>query len=276
MAAILAAPTTMSRAQGELLIQLNSVDDHQLDSQFDSSDTFPEPRELFATSPPDPPSNPPPDGRREPGGSLSGNEDQSCPPHSMPLTAITPPNAQGLTLSEQPTFWFYIPYAPDDVQIGEFSILTRDETQDVYRTFFHLPETPGLVSLQLPDSEDIHLQEDQYYHWYLKLYCGESNDVPDLNTIASVAPDLTINGWVKRVAPTPERESQILNGFPDIWYDTVAHLAEQRQASPPTIENLEEQWAELLAYGELENFVEEPLVGSVLMLDTRGVSQNNR
>jgi hypothetical protein len=38
-------------------------------------------------------------------------------------------------------------------------------------------------------------------------------------------PSLDVNGWVQRVALTPERERQINAATPDVWYDASANLA---------------------------------------------------
>ncbi|MEM9447112.1 MAG: DUF928 domain-containing protein [Cyanobacteria bacterium P01_E01_bin.6] len=220
---------------------------------------------------PDPPSNPPPNGQREPGGSLSG-EIASCPVLSVPLTAITPPDVHGQTLSEQPTFWFYIPYSSENVKVGEFSILTRDETQEVYRQPFYLPETPGLMSIQLSADDENLLQEGLYYHWYLTLYCGEPTHGADLSSydadvIANEVPDLTIHGWVQRVADTPERQSQIVGGASDVWYDAIAYLAEQLQKPSQGGHDIQAQWEALLNEAELNQLVDKPIVGSVVVHD---------
>ncbi|MEM8805021.1 MAG: DUF928 domain-containing protein [Cyanobacteria bacterium P01_G01_bin.38] len=252
-------------------------------------------RELLVSqsSPPDPPSAPPPRGRRQPGGSLG--DQASCPTAPKPLTALIPDRGLGQTLSEEPTFWFYIPYTAEEVQLGEFSILTQDETQRLYKTYFTLPTRPGFMSIQVPRQAASELIDGQYYHWYLNLYC------------ASIAqPDLKIDGWVQPVARTPERVQQANNLSPDVWYDVVSMLAEQLQGTSPapiaserpvspdmpvspspwlspsevislgeTVSQavlsqaaVSQRWAELLDEVDLTDFVNEPVVGPVLTVDT--------
>ena len=206
---------------------------------------------------PPPPATPPPAGQRTPGGGLSG-EDAGCPQKSQTLTALTPVNGQGATLSEQPTFWFYIPYTPEEIRRGEFSLLTQDETQRLYRTSFELPETPGLVSIQWPNSTAFSLLEDQYYHWYVNLYCAAN---------LTTQPDLKINGWVQRLAWTPEREYQVNTASAEIWYDAIARLAERLQTTSPETTRLRQDWAELLDLVELSELTPAPLVGPVIPMD---------
>ena len=208
--------------------------------------------------PPDPPPNPPPAGRRQPGGSLTG-EAASCPSKPEQLTALTPDNAQGLTLSDHPTFWFYVPYNSEEIQSGEFSVLTQNETQEIYRTTFALSETPGFVSIRLPDLAEFSLSTDHYYHWYLNLYCVSN---------FTSRPDLKIDGWVQRVTQTPERERKVSAASPEIWYDAVSHLAEQLQTSAPNMA-LRQDWAALLESVGLGDLTPKPLVGPVILTEDR-------
>ena len=203
------------------------------------------------------PSTPPPPGRRQPGGSLG--EPAVCPARPQALTAITPADVHGKTLSENPTFWFYIPYTADEVQSGEFSILTRNEDQRIYETSFKLPEQPGLVSITLPDDGSVNLEAGQYYHWYLSLSCVSATEAKT---------NLNIDGWVQRLESTPELEVQVENPSSDIWYDVVDNLAIQLQISPDANETgLEQAWIELLDSVDLSEFIQKPIIGPVLITD---------
>ena len=204
---------------------------------------------------PNPPTTPVPNGNRTPGGSLSGDQ-AVCPPRSQQLTAITPISAQGKTLSEHPTFWFYIPYTSAEVQEGEFSILTQNEDERIYKTLFQLPDQPGFVSITLPMDEASSLEEGQYYHWYLNLSCASTVEAQT---------DLNIDGWVQRVASTSEAEAQ--GALPDIWYDVVDDLAAQLQTMSSNGVELEQAWVELLESVELDALAQEPVIGPVMLID---------
>lgn len=201
------------------------------------------------------PPTPPPTGRRTPGGGLDGPS--VCPAKPQPLTALTPSDVHGTTLSEQPTFWFYMPYTSAEVKTGSFSVLTWNETERVYGGEFKLPDKPGIVSITLPASE-VSLEEGVPYHWYVNLDCTPTQD--------SKA-DLKIDGWVERLAPTPEHEQRVNNSSPDIWYDAIHTLAEQLHTEPNQTPSLREAWDQLLTFVALGELSQEPVLGPVMFTD---------
>ena len=204
-----------------------------------------------------PPTPPPPEGSRTPGGGLS-EDTASCLEKQQPLTALTPKNGQGSTLSDQPTFWFYMPYMPEEIEKGEFSLVTQDEIQRLYRISFKLPETPGWVSISWPDSADINLTENAYFHWYMNLYCAGNE---------TTQPDMKIDGWVQRLAWTPERAQKVDAASDEIWYDAIARLAEQLQVDSPAATTLQQDWAALLESVELGDLTPAPVVGPVELIE---------
>ena len=210
--------------------------------------------DLDTTSLPPPPPTPLPDNGTKPGGGLNPSN-PSCKSTSKPLTALIPVKNPVLTTREHPTFLFYVPYASDEVPVGEFSLLVGlEEKTRLYKTRFTLPQTPGIVSITLPSKPKYALEEGEFYHWYLKLYC---------QTNTSSQPDLDINGWVQRVALTPERERQINAATPDVWYDASANLVESLRDSPQDA-RLRNEWLNLLKSIGSEDLATEPFVGSVI------------
>ncbi|NER50939.1 MAG: DUF928 domain-containing protein [Symploca sp. SIO1A3] len=210
---------------------------------------------LLSQTRPDPPPTPP-DNQGKPGGGLDPS-DSACKSKTKPLTALIPIKNPVLTTSEHPTFLFYVPDQAEDVRLGEFYILTQDEKKWVYKTRFKLPQTPGIISISLPSLPETSLEDNQYYHWYFKLYCQD-------NTTSKA--DLDVNGWVQKVELTAERKRQIEAAEPDIWYDVVANVAERLRTSPDD-STLKHQWLNLLRLIEAEDLAEEPLVGSVVLLE---------
>lgn len=214
-----------------------------------SADALPPTR--ISQRPPAPPTTPPPNATRS-GGSLSGSA--GCNGVNQPLLALVPTENPVLTASAYPTFLFYVPYRSSDVRYGEFSVLAGlDESQRVYRVRFVLPENPGVVSVSLPASASAAIAQDVPHHWYFKLYCQNSR---------STTADLSVDGWVQRVAETPERDRQINAATPEIWYDSLAQLSDRLRQSPQD-RTLRDRWRALLSTIELETLAQEPLVGSV-------------
>lgn len=199
--------------------------------------------------PPAPPSTPPPNRTRS-GGSLG--DEAVCTAGDQSVRALIPVENPVLTTAAHPTFLFYVPYGSEQVQYGEFSVLVGvNEMQRLYRTRFTLPAQPGIVSIQLPESPDYSLKEDTFYHWYFKLACA-----------GHTTPSIQVDGWVQRVALTPDRQRQIDSASPEVWYDALAKVAEQRLSDPQN-PALMTQWQNLLTIIDAAELIEMPIVGSV-------------
>jgi len=166
----------------------------------------------------------------------------------------------GKTVAERPTFWAYVPYSPQAVPVGEFS-LQDEQGRDVYRTPFTLPKTPGLVSFSIPPTA-APLELNQWYRWYFKLYCEPGK----------LSTPVFVQGWVQRVALTPDLENQLKATASQeyavyathlLWYDALSRLAELRLTSPSDAA-LEQDWAKLLSSRGigLEQLNQQPLTGN--------------
>ncbi len=196
----------------------------------------------------------PPDPNTTPGGGLDPSN-SSCQKTKQPLTALIPPNNLGLTTSASPTFWFYIPYIREDIKRGEFVVLSQDEKTVIYETTFQLSQTPGIVSITMPLSSESGLEESKIYRWFLRIYCTKSR---------TSNADLIVDGSVKRVEMTAERERLINAASPDIWYDSLTRLGNVLLTSPQN-EKLKNDWNKLLESIGQKELSKEPLVGSVLI-----------
>jgi hypothetical protein len=166
----------------------------------------------------------------------------------------------GKTVAERPTIWAYVPYSPQVVPLGEFS-LQDEQGRDVYRTPFTLPKTPGLVRFSIPTTA-APLEINQWYRWYFKLYCEPEK----------LSTPVFVQGWVQRVELTPALESQLKATTPQeytayatnlIWYDALSHLAELRLANPSDAV-LAQDWAKLLSSRgiDLKQLNQQPLAGN--------------
>jgi hypothetical protein len=214
---------------------------------------------LFASenrSLPNPPDNPPPN-QTKPGRGLDPNRSSCNRPHHY-LTALVPIEGFVNTVSAHPTILFYIPDRALDVRYGEFFINTREEERVGEIVRFQLPDTPGIVSVRLPELPENALEEGQLYHWFFKLYCQE-NEQSQTGVVA-------VSGWFKRVPMTPENEQLIMSATPELWYDAIALLAQQLLAAPQD-STLRERWLQLLQLIDEEELAEQPILGSVQVLE---------
>ncbi|MBD2214264.1 DUF928 domain-containing protein [Nostoc linckia FACHB-104] len=165
----------------------------------------------------------------------------------------------GLTLEASPTLWFYVPYQPKDIKVGELEIW--DETdpdprnyQQTYQGTFTVTDTPGAIALTLPST--VKLEPGKNYHWYLTLNMNCDREAQAVN----------VNGWIQRVKLSNNLPSQQLgdrdrvifyaeNG---IWYDAITLLAQMRRQ--PATQILLTDWQTLLGDVGLQEFGQKPIV----------------
>ncbi|MBE8965120.1 DUF928 domain-containing protein [Nostocales cyanobacterium LEGE 12452] len=206
-------------------------------------------------------------GNRKGGGTRDGH---SCPTLEMKerLMALVPAleseqpvsHVWGLTVEASPTLWFYVPYLPKDIKVGELELW--DETdreprnyQQIYQGTFTVTGTPGAIALSLPPT--VKLEPDKNYHWYLSLNinCNSENESVD------------VNGWIQRVKlnnttssqqQSAERERVIFYAKNGIWYDALTLLGQLRRRHPET-EILLADWQKLLRDAGLEEFANKPI-----------------
>lgn len=205
----------------------------------------------------------PPDGTPE-GESRPGTtrDPEACKKTDSPLTAIFANRGNDFTISEYPTFWFYIPYAAEDIQSIKFILTDSDHTKTIYRTAVQLTQQPGIIKITIPSLPEYALEVDQDYHWYLNLRCQQN----------STNQPLVVQGWIRRVTSNTQLASLTpvtLDRYSvyrdnNIWYDAITELAENRFANPNNPE-LSQAWTELLEELEFEDIISEPFVQSELL-----------
>ncbi len=174
------------------------------------------------------------------------------------LTALIPSSNIGVTLSEYPTFFFYVPDVNLEGVEGEF-ILRNQDAQEIYKEIVTLHAADSIVAVKLSASPTLPpLEIGKSYYWIFSLLL----DKVDRSSNTDVA------GWIKRVEPDSVIKNQLVaatdkaqpaiyatNG---IWYEALSTLAKLRCASPndPTILS---NWTSLLQQIELPEIAKKPL-----------------
>ncbi|MBE9041583.1 DUF928 domain-containing protein [Oscillatoriales cyanobacterium LEGE 11467] len=221
----------------------------------------PHPQHSIALMEPESPDTGTPQGDRTVGGT---RPEATCKETEKPLTALFANNGSDLTLSEYPTFWFYVPYAPADISTIEFLLLDGSERRTIYRTTLRLNDRPGIIQVSLPALREYALEEGKTYRWRFNLDC-----VPD----RTADPDLVLNGWIRRVVlDSLETEISVAGTLEQyqtyrdngIWYDAIAHLAQQHFANPEDSQ-LSQAWEVLLSELGLDLAISEPFVDSEVL-----------
>lgn len=199
---------------------------------------------------------PPPDvgipGRRRAAGTrLPG----SCVRGEVPLTALLPEDAYGLTMFETTTWFWYKPET--NATTAEFSLL--DEAgNSIYEAILTLPAEAQVVSFTLPEA--MTLEADAEYQWYFSIVCDPDDRSQDIFT----------RGWIRSIEPSPalleeldlnmggaSAESAAANG---LWYDAIATIASQRRQSSQFDPSASETaWRSLLESVDLGDLADVPL-----------------
>lgn len=209
--------------------------------------------------------NDPPD-RGTPPGTVGTGSRGDCRSTSKPLMLLAGSHGLEQTVSEYPTFWVYVPYAPDETTSGEFAL--QDGEEELYRVPFQLPTSPGIVSIPLPKSA-APLQIGKEYRWYVDINC------PSLKLSRNPTP-ASVTGTVKRVA-MPETLAQALSiaktslqrtasyAKYGLWFDTLTELAQLR-LNQPQDPIAKQAWVKLLSDREqwLKTIANEAIVGNVI------------
>lgn len=150
-----------------------------------------------------------------------------CKVTNKPLTAINANNGQDFTISEFPSFWFYIPYSRQEIKSLEFVVNNEKETKTIYTTSVQLLDKSGVIKITIPSKQDYSLKINETYRWYLNLKCKHNTENE---------PDQVVNGWVKREPVNSKRE---------IWHDYINNLAELHFSNPGN-PKFNRDWNELL------------------------------
>ncbi|MFB2982282.1 DUF928 domain-containing protein [Microseira sp. BLCC-F43] len=200
----------------------------------------------------------PPTGKDPPEPRRDGGRRPGIPATDKPLTALVPEYYPGLTISEHPTFWIYVPYSSEIPHSAEF--ILWDENEDiVYETTYQLTGTPGIVSFHLPENAP-GLEIDQTYRWDFIFTVGDGRGdaVVTPQIMRVVLSDGLINQIEKATTP---RERIFIYAINGLWHDALTELAELRRQSP-TDEELLADWEVLLSASgiNLDDMISEPLI----------------
>jgi len=190
-------------------------------------------------------------GRRHSDG--TGEARTPCPKAfrlSKKMTALMPPDNLVTTIAAQPTLFIYV---PETSQFAEAELAIYDtEDNAVYKTNLLLPDNPGILRLNLP--ETVSLEIGKNYRWYFSLMCDPNER----------SREPFVQGWLQRTELNPElktmleQESDILKqallySQAKIWHETLTLLADLRESNPA-------EWEELLKSVALEDISQQPFV----------------
>ena len=179
-------------------------------------------------------------------------------PAGLSITPLVPPTNLGLTLTESPTIFVYVPQTSAEI---EFTLLSENEDKIIYEKIFKVEES-GIVGINIPATNDNSksLEVGKRYVWSFSVVCEPENR----------SADSVVKGFVQRIEPQPTLKSDLANPDPmtrlnvyaqnGIWYETLATLAQMRRQTPGDA-RLSAKWTQLLQSQGLESVAAQPLVG---------------
>ena len=209
---------------------------------------------------PKPPATGTPSGNTTPG---TTRPQANCPATPKPLTALFANQGQDFTVTEYPTWLFYVPYTAQEISLMEFLLFNETQTKTIYHTTVKLSDQPGIIKIQSPPEPGNSLAVNTTYHWRFNLDCE-----PDL----TMAPDLVLQGWIRRIALNSQIENELSSAEAQeylvyqnhgIWYDAIANLAQLHFTNPEN-NKLTQAWNDTLKSLELDWVISEPLVDAEL------------
>ncbi|MBW4581745.1 MAG: DUF928 domain-containing protein [Tildeniella nuda ZEHNDER 1965/U140] len=171
------------------------------------------------------------------------------------LMPLTPTDRFSATVSNSPTFFWYVPKAT--AQTAEFALLDEND-RTLYRTTLNLPETAGVLAFNVPKSVATSvLTVGKDYYWQFSILCDPNQ--PSINpfvegVVQRVKPATALTNQLKK-ASTRDRPTIYANN--GIWQDAIATLAQER-CTKPQDQNLLTSWTRLLQSVQLEDFAQEP------------------
>ncbi|MDZ8183563.1 MAG: DUF928 domain-containing protein [Nostoc sp. ChiSLP02] len=187
------------------------------------------------------------------GGSTRGG---SCLARKKFIIPLMPQNKLGLTVSERPTFFWYIPES--SVKTAKFLLFADNDETLLYEKSFTLPDKPGIASFTLPKNVP-GLTVDKTYHWYMTIVCNSQDS--SNNPI--------VDGWVERIKPglalsealakADLRQLPSIYAEAGIWHEALTSLVQLRQTEP---NNLKARlgWREFFKSVGLDAIASSPLI----------------
>ncbi len=183
---------------------------------------------------------------------------------TIPVTKIW-----GLTTSEYPTFWFFVPYEQSTISSMEFVLKDESQkpTKTIYRKFLTKPENPGIISISA-DTNTLPLEisrkkQNKMYHWFFKVRVKCNSQQPAILHF--------VEGWIERTDLTSDLgehfeqltslEKVAFYAEKGIWHDAITNLAELSLTNPQDNNvNFLAEWKSLLQSVDLDNLANYSLI----------------
>jgi len=173
------------------------------------------------------------------------------------VTALVPENKIGRTVSDYPTFFFYLPQP--NAELAEF-ILEDESGNQIYQQDLTIKNLSGVIGVSIPANTNVPpLEVGKKYTWVFSLVCDpddRSADKVERGVVQRVELSADILGKLENADPRRKTFIYAQNG---IWQDALGTLAAARRANPND-PDLAADWESLLDSVTLGAIAQEPIV----------------
>ncbi|MEG4106361.1 DUF928 domain-containing protein [Microcoleus sp. S13_C5] len=175
----------------------------------------------------------------------------------LSLTALVPKNKIGRTVSDYPTFFFYLPQT--EAELAEFT-LNDESGNQIYKQDVTISNLSGVIGVSIPANQNLPpLEVGKSYTWNFTVICDSqdrSSDQIESGTVRRVEISADIRRQLDQADP---RQKTVIYAENGIWLDALSTLAAARQANPNDAE-LAADWESLLESVTLGKIAKEPIV----------------
>ena len=177
--------------------------------------------------------------------------------NQLSLTALTPKNKRGRTVSNYPTFFFYLPQT--EAELAEF-ILEDESGNQIYQQDLTIKNLSGVIGVSIPANKNVPpLEVGKNYTWKFSVVCDaedRSSDQLESGIVRRVQLSPDILGELENATP---RQKTVIYARNGIWQDALNTLAAARRANPNDTD-LAADWESLLDSVTLDAIAKEPIV----------------
>jgi len=173
------------------------------------------------------------------------------------FTALVPENKIGRTVSDYPTFFFYLPQP--NAELAEF-ILEDENGNQIYEQALTIKNLSGVIGVSIPANTNLPpLEVGKNYIWKFSLVCDpedRASDKLESGVVRRVELSADILGELEKADPRGKTFIYAENG---IWQEALSNLAVARRANPndPVLKT---DWESLLDSVSLRAIAQEPIL----------------
>ncbi|NQE35291.1 DUF928 domain-containing protein [Microcoleus asticus] len=173
------------------------------------------------------------------------------------LTALVPKNKIGRTVSDYPTFLFYLPQT--DAKLAEF-ILQDQSGNQIYKQDVTISNLSGVIGVSIPANTNVPpLEVGKSYRWNFTVICDaqdRSSDQIESGVVRRVELSADIRSQLEKA---DARQKTVIYAENGIWQDALSTLAAARRVNPNDAE-LAADWESLLDSVTWGEIAKEPIV----------------